>query len=228
MQPYLFPYLGYFQLINAVDDFVFYDDVAFIKQGWITRNKILHNEEAKLITLPCKGVSSNKQIKDTYPENSKRNIRKLIGTVNQAYSKAPYFKEVFPLVEKVFDDLNDNIARIAGNSIVKVSEYLNLNVNFYYSSTLCPESKKQNRSNRLITITKKLESTCYINSQGGKQLYSKDYFCRNGVDLKILNPHLSEYKQFNNSFIPGLSVIDVMMFNSREKMQEMLNAYGLE
>src|SRR5690606_945429 len=124
MQPYLFPYIGYFQLINAVDVFVFYDDVAYIKNGWINRNRILMNGKSHYITVPCSKASYNKMIKSVQFDSRSKDYRKIVKTIKQAYVKAPFFEQVFPMMEQVFSTSSNRISALAQRSLVEVSDYL--------------------------------------------------------------------------------------------------------
>lgn len=100
MQPYLFPYIGYFQLLNAVDMFVVFDDVNFIKKGWINRNNILVNRQKYLFTVPLKDASQNKLIKEVQIADDGWQ-EKFLKTVAQSYKKAEFFDEAFALIEKL-------------------------------------------------------------------------------------------------------------------------------
>lgn len=227
MQPYFFPYIGYFQLVNAVDHFVFYDDVDFIKQGWINRNKILINKQETLITIPCKGVSSNKRINEIQLTNNTKYFKKLIKSIQQSYIKAPFFNDVFPLVEDVLLTDYEGIGQLASDSIKKVSHYLGFKTEFYSSTKSFSNTIELDRADRLISITKKLGCSNYINSTSGQKLYDKSYFIEHDVELAFLSPNLPKYKQFNDQFIQGLSMVDVLMFNEKRTVLEMINDYEI-
>jgi WbqC-like protein family len=227
MQPYFFPYIGYFQLVNAVDKFVFYDDVTFIKQGWINRNRILLNDKEHLITLKLDGASSYRLINEIAVSQKNDN---LIKTIIQAYSKAPFFNEVIPLIQDVFTEMNylNKISKIAEISVKKVSEYLNLCGVFETSSEVYSATKLLRKEERLIAICKENNADSYINPSGGKDLYNKNSFRKEGINLFFIKNQITGYKQFRNDFIPGLSIIDVMMFNSPDLVREMVCQYELE
>jgi len=226
MQPYFFPYLGYFQLLHYADTFVFLDDVTFIKRGWINRNRILINNEPKYITVPCKNISSYSLIKDIRHDLDDRMRGKLFKKIRLAYERAPYFESVFPLTEKVINADTSTIAELASLSVQETCDYLQLSINFIVSSKKY-KNTELGRSDRLIDICQKVNAKVYINSLGGLELYDKCYFKKKGVTLKFLNPELTPYNQFQNDFIPGLSIIDVMMFNSPGEINEMLREYSL-
>jgi hypothetical protein len=224
MQPYIFPYIGYFQMVNAVDKFVFYDDVNYINRGWINRNRILINNEPKYITVELIKASQNKLINEIEVGN---NINKLINSISLAYKKAPYYKEVFPVIENCLNYQTNLISELAIQSVISVSEYLNLPTQFEVSSELYADSKGIDKADRLIHICKKNDATHYINAIGGIELYNKEYFSGKNITLKFIKCYLSSYKQFNDEFVPGLSIIDVLMFNDIESCQKILNQFEL-
>lgn len=227
MQPYLFPYIGYFQLINAVDKFVFYDDVDFIKNGWINRNRILINGDPKYFTVPCKNVSSYKKINNTKHALTQRQVRKLRKKIEFAYKGAPFFEQVYGIVEKVFERKTAYISELAIESVKRSSEYLGLKCSFVKSSEKY-RNVELNAADRLIDICKTEKKEHYINPIGGQELYEKKYFREKGISLQFLNPKALEYEQFGKDFVPWLAIIDVMMFNSPEKIRtKLLTSYKL-
>lgn len=223
MQPYIFPYIGYFQLIKAVDEFVLYDDVNFIKRGWINRNRILIDDKEKLITFPCLKASQNKLINEVEINVKDKAYDNILSTLQLAYSKAPYYNTIYPLVESILRYDNTNIAQLAGHSIIEISKYLDLETTYYYSSTLAPETRGLDKADRLIAITEKLKGSTYINAIGGQEIYEKHYFKTRNIDLYFLEPCIEPYQQFNDNFIAGLSIIDILMFNSKEEANRLIN-----
>ena len=226
MQPYVFPYLGYFQMIYASDIFVFYDDVNFIKRGWINRNRIAMNDTDLLITFPVKKASQNKLICDIERGEPKA-YKKVLKTVETAYSKAPFFSEVYPLLERVVLADTPDIARFAATSVIEICHYLGLQRDFRYSSQEFGNTKGLDKADRLIEICHLLDVKDYINAIGGRDLYNKEYFQDRGINLMFIEPNIEEYPQSTSSFLPGLSMIDVLMNNSKEKTVELLSNYKL-
>ena len=223
MQPYFFPYIGYWQLINSVDIFIIYDDVNFIKRGYINRNNILINNVKHLFTLALIKSSQNKKINEILiGENNKKILR----TIEQSYLKAPFFHDIFPIIEDIFSNKEKDLSKFLGNSLQILSKYLDINTKFEYSSMI-ENDKSLQAQDRLIEISKILNATDYINAIGGEQLYDKNAFSDAGINLSFIQTELINYKQFNNKFIPNLSIIDVMMFNSKEDIKEMLKKYTL-
>jgi hypothetical protein len=227
MQPYLFPYLGYFQLINAVDTFVFYDDVNFIKRGWINRNQILVDNKAALFTVPLKKISQNKLINEIEIAIDEKWISQFFTTLEQNYKNAPYFEETFLILKNVFGKKQTKISSLAIESTLQVSNYLQLKTQFEISSIKYSSSMGKEKAERLIDICKEKEVKHYINPSGGKELYQKDTFIKEGITLSFMDNNLLPYTQFGNQFIKGLSMIDVLMFNSVEETNKLLSNYKL-
>lgn len=229
MQPYIFPYIGYFQLINAVDKFVFYDDVNYIKGGWINRNQILLNGKKNLFTIPLKNASSFQTISETLIHTNLYLIwkKKFLKSLEQSYKKAPFFDSVYPLIQQTFEANHTTITDLCIDSIKQVSNYIALEVVFETSSEKYPETKGMEKAERLIKICQSNQINTYINPAGGKELYQKNTFNKQGIDLFFIENQLTPYPQFNNDFVSGLSIIDVLMFNNKEDIKKMLNKYQL-
>ena len=225
MQPYFFPYIGYFQLINAVDKFIFYDDVNYINRGWVNRNKILINNEPRYLTVSLKEASQNKTINQIEFID---NRYKMLKTIQMAYTRAPYFKDAFPVIEECFNLDTICISALNIYSIQKVCHYLEIKTIFERSGRTYPETKPLGRTERVVSICKTNNVDTYINAIGGKEIYSKQDFENQGVKLLFLKPEIVEYTQYWNLFLPWLSIIDVIMFNKVSYIKEMLNHYKLE
>lgn len=225
MQPYLFPYIGYFQLIKAVDKFVFYDDVNFIKNGWINRNRILINNQPHYLTVQLKGASPNKLI---YEIEFTDNRPKLLRTLYMAYRRAPQFDAVWTVIEKCLTFKTDRISDLSIYSLKEVCNYLDVKTSFKISSNTYPETQGLEKAARLREICIKNKAKTYINPIGGQELYNKNDFKNVGIELLYLKPTITEYNQLISSFVPGLSIIDVMMWNSKEQIKNMLNDFAYE
>lgn len=228
-QPYLFPYLGYFQLLHAVDRFVVYDDVGFIKQGWIHRNHLLINGEASLFTVPVRDQSSFRPIREVLIDDrgSHRWRSKLLKTIDNAYRRAPEFDTVFPLVEHVLNPGVSRIGELALRSIKAVAGFLDLTTTFVDSTTVYGNDELAGEA-RVLDICAREGATVYINPTGGRHLYSANRFAEGGVQLHFIVPSFPAYRQFGAEFVPGLSIIDVLMFNPRAVVREYLSQHRLE
>ena len=224
MQPYFFPYLGYFQLINFADIFVFYDDVNYIKGGWINRNIILNNNKNGYFTLCLNKSSSNKKIKDIEILDNKDHLLKaLIHT----YKKTPYFDIVISIFEQSLYSGKKRISEINYDAIVNITNYLDLQKEFYKSSEVCPQFSTQSREDRIISICLKFNADQYINMINGRDLYSNEIFEEHGINLVFFEPILIPYRQFDKNFRSGLSIIDALMFNSPQEIRVLLTTYKL-
>lgn len=223
MQPYFFPYLGYFQLMHAVDEFVFYDDVNFIKQGWITRNRIIVNNKAHYFNIEVQGASSFKRINEIQLGS---NQSRLIKTIEQAYAKAPYFKESFPVIRDILLNDQPDLFGFLRYSLETLAKYLGINTRFKVSSDL----EKDNdllAQDKIIDICRRLGADTYINLIGGQELYERSDFINENISLNFIKSSPMIYPQFSNEFIPSLSIIDLMMFNDLDRIKKMLNQYEL-
>lgn len=228
MQPYLFPYLGYFQLVAVVDKFVFYDDVNFIKQGWINRNAILVAGRRHLFTVPLREASSFARISDTRINESfyPGGCRRLLKTLAQSYARAPCYEAVYEMIEGVLNRSERSIGRLAAASVLAVASYLDLRTAFVKSSATYGNAELKG-SERVLDICRRERADSYYNAIGGKELYSRDEFARHGVDLKFIETKNVRYRQFGEEFVPWLSIIDVLMFNPKEVVQRLLGEYTL-
>ena len=225
MQPYFFPYIGYFQLMNAVDEFVVYDNIEFTKKGWINRNRILANGKDSFITLPLKNDSDYLDVRDRYLANGWNSERvKMLNRIKESYRKSKQFDSVYPVIEKciLFDEFN--LFNFILNSLNPIREYLEIQTDLIISSSI-PVDYALKAEKKVIAICKARNFNTYVNPIGGIQLYKKDEFKNHGINLHFLKTNDFEYKQFNDEFVPWLSIIDVMMFNTKEKIKEYLNSY---
>lgn len=224
MQPYFLPYIGYFQLINAVDKFVVYDNIQFTKKGWINRNRILVNGKDEYFTLPLKKDSDylnvdQRKLAETFPAERLKLLRKL--TV--AYSKAPYYETVFPVIESIINQDEDNLFKFIYQSLQIICNYLDIKTKFIISSAVSIDHSLKSED-KVIAICSALNADRYINPVGGLELYSKEIFKKKNIELNFIKPGTISYVQFNNEFISWLSIIDVMMFNSTETLQQYIQS----
>ena len=226
MQPYLFPYIGYFQLINAVDRFVIYDDVNFINKGWINRNYIIVNKEKSLFTLPLKSSGQNKIIKDLEISDPAKWKSNFLKTIETSYKKAEHFTLTFELVIKILSFKETNLSAFIANSLNIIKDHLNIDTHILESSVIYKNAQLKGKD-RILDICLKENADEYFNLSGGKTLYSLELFKERGIDLKFIKPLNIRYKQFGNGFLESMSIIDILMFNSKDKVIEFLNNYEL-
>lgn len=218
MHPYFLPYIGYFQLIAAVDTFVMYDNIKYRKKGWINRNRFLRNGADEIFSLPLKkGFDHLTVVERQLSPQFDRD--KLLRQFKGAYSKAPFFEETYSLLSKIVTFESDNLFDYIHNSVQEVCQHLEIQSNIMKSSIISVDHGLQGKY-KVIAICQSLGADIYINPMGGIELYSKDEFLQGGVELKFLKPRLMSYKQFDNEFVPWLSIVDVLMFKPRSEVKE--------
>lgn len=225
MQPYFFPYIGYFQLIKSVDLFVVYDNIKYTKKGWINRNRFLQNGKDADFAIPLKKNSDFLDVRDRAisPVFDKK---KLLNKIREAYRKAPYFSKTLQLFERVLNNNEVNLFNYINFSIREVCKELGIKTEIIVSSTVGIDHSLKSQE-KVIAICKNLCTDVYVNAIGGRELYSVDTFKKQGVDLKFIKTKPIEYKQFGNEFVPWLSIIDVMMFNNPTEISRLLDQYEL-
>ncbi|MDC0357675.1 WbqC family protein [Oligoflexia bacterium] len=225
MQPYFLPYIGYFQLINAVDEFVIYDNVKYTKKGWINRNMFLQDGKGVEFTIPLKKASDSLDVNEREVSSS-FNQKKLLNRICTSYQKAPYFDEALAVLTRVVNCTENNLFRFVYYSVKEVCKFLNITTKIMISSNVDIDHSLRGED-RVLAICKANDASMYINAIGGQKLYSYDQFLNNGVELKLIKSDDIEYKQFNHDFVPWLSMLDVVMFNGKDKLAEMLERYRL-
>lgn len=226
MQPYFMPYIGYWQLLNAVDKYVIYDDVNYIKGGWINRNRILVNGMPHYFNLPVLGASPNKKINEIQVNNEEVLIKKNLRCIEAAYKKAPYYSQGYEILEETMQCKESNIAKYIRNSFELICDYLNIKTELIMSSELIKNNELKGQD-KVLDICNLLKATEYYNAIGGQELYSFETFKNRGIELKFLKSNNIIYQQYENVFQDNLSIIDIIMFNSKTDIIKMLGEYSL-
>ncbi|WP_169749335.1 WbqC family protein [Croceicoccus naphthovorans] len=224
MQPYLFPYLGYFQVINASDIFFSYDNAQYMKGGYVNRNKIHPSGGTSWFALPVSSSPVNTPINQkSYADRSKRDS--LLQRLQNCYRKAPHQSDIVNLVDLCLTHPSDNVAELNTYSIKQICAFLGIStpvrnvseINFHGNSG----------QDKVLSICKAQNAGAYINPIGGAGLYDRSAFATHGIELQFLKSHLPRYQQFGSDWFPSLSIIDVMMFNSASEIRELLECYDL-
>lgn len=228
MQPYFLPSPSYFQLVKTVDKFIFYDDVNFRKKSWINRNYILLEGRKHLFSIPLRNASQNKLINEVDLAWCTQWKRSFLATVKHYYSTAPFFEVSFGLLSDLVSKNVTSIADLAIASVESVSSYLEFTTIFGRSSYLDPSSRAERREQRLISITKQLGYSAYANAAGGRNLYSSEQFKPHQIDLLFIESQFPEYQQFYPQFTSGLSILDLIMFNSPQHCNFLLSKYTVQ
>ena len=223
MQPYFMPYIGYWQVMAAVDTYVVYDDVNYIKGGWVSRNNILLNGQKHMFTITLNGASPNKLFNEI---TIKDDFKKFSRLIESAYRKAPYYNEVCALLERIYSFEDRSLGAFMMNSFQVVLDYLEIDTKLVLSSSIEKDNtlRAQDKVKHICHI---LGADTYYNAIGGQELYDKDDFKADSIELQFVKTDLTPYAQFKNVFVPGLSILDVLMFNSPKESKNILDKYSL-
>lgn len=226
MQPYFLPYIGYLQLMNAVEKFVLYDDVNYINKGWINRNRILVSGKEYLFTIPLKEASQNKLINEIYLSDDPKWRGKLLKTFEQAYKKSPFYLTAFAVTEKIINLDAEKVSDWIASSFDILTDCLGIQTDIVSSSSIYQNTYLKGQE-RILDICQQEKADHYINPIGGTDLYDKSIFDKAGIQLNFLKSKPLIYSQFKNEFVPWLSIVDIMMFNDISTIQGILNEYEL-
>ena len=231
MQPYFFPYLGYFSLIAASDYWIYFDTPQYIRHGWVNRNRILKpsKEDWQYITVPLEKHSRNEQIMNVYPKNNNWQA-KLLAQLEHYRKAAPFYKEVYSLVADVvnYAEPGKSISSISIKSVEAVCEYCGLELRSEVFSQMNLDIGTVSEPDEwALEITRSLQGTTYINPIGGKEFFSKEKYREASIELHFLKPIIQSYDQKNKKFIPRLSIIDTLMVCSPNDVKDMIKKYEL-
>jgi hypothetical protein len=220
MQPYFWPYIGYFQMIGAVDSFIVYDDIQYTKSGWINRNRLCRDGAAVTFSLPLKSASGCPDVRERELADD-FNREKLLNQIKGAYGRAPYFAQTLPLIETVVRHPEKNLFRFLLHSLLKTTERIGISTRILISSDIDIDHGLKGQE-RVLALCEAVDTTTYVNLSGGVALYSADAFRARGMRLQFIRTTPFEYAQLRQPFIANLSIIDVLMFNSLESIRSVL------
>lgn len=228
MQPYFFPYLGYISLIKHTDCFILLDTVQFIRHGWIERNRILKQPDGWVyIKVPLVRDHQGTLIKHKLIDNNQDWKNKIISQL-QPYKKiAPYYADVMWLIFQLFEQDFKDVVELNKASLEQVCQYLGINKKIGVFSRMSLQIDPISAPDEwALNICKALgEVDEYWNPPGGQFFFDKEKYDKAGIALRFHKIVLEEYNQKRPSFEPGLSMIDVMMFNSVDETNRMLDHY---
>ena len=221
MQPYFLPYIGYFQLIAAADCFILYDNIKYTKKGWINRNRLLVNGQDEMFSLPLKNASDALDIvQRELAADFKRH--KLLNQFVGAYRHAPLFEQVFPLIERIVLHQDDNLFGYLHHAIREICAHLAIDTELRISSSVAIDHGLRAQA-KVIALCQAMHADSYLNPIGGLELYDRSDFLSHGIGLHFLKSRLSAYPQFGAPFVPGLSIVDVLMFNPPDTVQTFIH-----
>lgn len=249
MQPYFFPYVGYFQLIQAVDKIILHDGVDYIKKGWMNRNRLRHpSGEVYYITAPVRDGGLARPIREVQTAEEPRWRGRLLAQVHHDYRRAPYYGEVFALLERALALDTPSLARLNARAIALICEYLALPTQIAPDASAydgierelraLPEDPSppapgealapDRKSLRILKICQQEGATGYVNAIGGQALYDQAVFARHGVELRFIRTLPHSYPQgASGEFVPHLSILDVLMHCGPAGARALLDRYEL-
>lgn len=224
MQPYFMPYIGYFQLMKAVDKYVVYDDVNYIKGGWANRNHILINGEKEMFTVTLQKASQNKLFNEIVIGDD---FKKLMKTLQMNYSRAINFDQTMVLMERIISFPNKQLAVFIANSFREILSYLSVETEILMSSEI-PKDNSLRGKDKIIQICEILGADTYYNAVGGKNLYEQEEFREHGITLNFVDSLPQVYSQLHTrEFVSGLSMVDVLMNNTKDEVNRLLDSFQL-
>ncbi len=226
MQPYFLPYLGYFMLIEAVDRFVIFDDAQYTVRGWINRNNLLFSGGAHPFVLPVRKAGGRRLIGEMELADYPQARRKLLELFRHAYAKAPFYGNVRPLLEDILCPGMERLEPLLTRSLKMICDYLGIKTTVCLSSETAVDSPAEGKE-KIIPLCERHGASEYINARGGMALYGPSPFAERGIALKFLVMADVRYSQFQEPFVPNLSIIDVLMFNSVDDCRRLLGHYSL-
>ena len=218
MQPYFMPYIGYFQLIGAVNVFVVYDNIKYTKKSWINRNRLLQNGADAIFSLPLKKDSDFLNVVEReLAEDFNRD--KFLNQLRGAYGRAPHFADTYPLLEHIVRYEDRNLFRFIHHSIACICQHLGIRTEIRVSSDIAVDHELKSQD-KVVALCQALGAGTYINAIGGLDLYEREAFNARDIDLKFIKSKPFDYAQFGKDFVPWLSIVDVLMFNSLDRVRE--------
>lgn len=222
MQPYFLPYIGYYQLIAAVDKFVVYDDIEYTKKGWFNRNRMLLNGSADVFTVPLQKASDYRDVRDR-EISSDFDPAQLLARFRGAYKRAPHFGDGIAMTADVVGRPERNLFDFLFAGLRIMCERLAINTEIIRSSDLGVDRTLRGED-RVLATCKAIGSASYINAIGGQALYSRERFDAAGIELAFIQSELIEYPQFGATFVPSLSIVDMLMFNPIESVRDQVQS----
>lgn len=249
MQPYFMPYIGYFQAISAVDKYILYSNLNFIKEAWMNRNRLLLKDgRIYQFTVPLLHKSSNQMIGEVKIDNTKPWAKNLLLTIASNYNKSPYFSETYPLLEELLNRRYDFLYELNAACVTGIADFLGLRTVIEYDNSRFLDMEEDlstidthgyerfpymektspiKKTARVIEMCRREGAQTFINAIGGQALYDKVEFSKYGIDLKFVKTGEIAYPQHHDFQEPNLSIIDVLMFNGKEGTRELLEKYTL-
>lgn len=230
MQPYFFPYLGYFSLIKATDKWIVFDTAQYVNRSWINRNRIIdpNSDGWKFFTCPVKKHPLKTAINAVNIQNEQDWINKILAQLGFYKKFAPYYDQVIDFLKIVFSSEQSKLIDLNIRTLRATCEYIGINFNYELLSQMNLNFEPVKEADEWgLNICKALDVTEFINPEGGQSFVDRKKYERNNISIKFLEFGHPTYEQKKDGFIPGLSILDSMMFNTPEEINQMLNVYKL-
>lgn len=233
MQPYFFPYIGYFQLINLVDRWIAFDNIQFIDKGWINRNRILHADPSKewlFITVPLNNRGQFDKICDISIKMDVNWRSEIMGKLSSYKKKSPYYKPTVEFVASCLDTNEENLSRFVVHTLRETAKYLGIDTPIELQSEMNMQIEGVEHPGQwALRISELLDANEYINPSGGSDIFNQSEFDEADIKLSFIEPHIVAYNQKRGGFIPGLSIIDVLMWNDISSIKEnLINSFNIK
>lgn len=230
-QPYFFPYIGYFSLISAADNFVFFDVSQYTRQSWMSRNRILKPglNDFVYIKIGLQKMAYKAMLPDCKLTTDEKWKARMMAQLEHFKKKAPFYNETIAVLHQILEEKEETLVEFNVKSTTVIASLLNIKTPLQQFSTMKQKVKEvEEGENWGLNISKALGADAYINAPAGEALYPKEVFDKAGIRLGFIQHQLNPYKQNNSRFIPGLSIIDVLLFNGIERTSEMVHDYAIK
>ena len=230
MQPYFFPYIGYFSLIKHTDFWVVFDTPQFMRHGWVERNRILKPDgiEWQYVKAPLEKFGQKTAIKDLLIKNTTNWEQKILAQLQHYKKKSPYYQNTLRILEEVFCTRYTSITDLNNKVLEIICKYLSIDFKYVVFSSMDLDTSMVSEPDEwALEISKSLKAEEYINPIGGLEFFDRSKYEKENIKIHFQRQNIKEYKQLKGEFVPGLSILDVLMFNSPEEINIMLDDFEL-
>ncbi len=230
MQPYFFPYLGYFGLIANTDRWIVFDPVQYIRKGWVNRNRVLKPGGGwKYVSIPVAKHSRDTLIKDMTVTEGEDHLDTLVRNLDHYRNiRAPHYNSVLEVLSECYTPVPNALAVFNAHILDVVCSYIGIPFHFeVYSQMALEHEPAEGPGDWSLNICNALGVRSYLNPPGGQEFFVPEKFTNAGVELVYHHQELPVYDQHSSLFEPGLSIIDVLMFNEPNVVRGMLDQFKL-
>lgn len=226
MQPYFLPYIGYFQLMSAVNEFVILDDVNYIKRGWINRNRILVDGKEMYITKPIRGASQNKRINELQFVDDPGIGENMLRTISYAFRKSLFYLESEELFRNVILNTELRVPEYLEYSLIKLCEKLDIKVKISRASSY-RNMLHASGQDGIIELCKILGCDSYYNAIGGQKLYDKKAFSSEGIELNFVKTDFEKMRMISSFQHLDYSILEIMAEHERSRVKDLLACFSI-